>query len=246
MIRQQSTAIVLRRWAYSESSLVIRALTPDHGVLALFAKGFQRPKSGHQGVLDIWCHVEIAYGGADGAELFNLYETRLINRFPGLAASPERLAAAALVAEIAETAAPPGPEAGPVFLYLLHSLEQLQGEVELPHFLCTAVMEGLELLGLGPLLDAPDGQPAWFSPALGGVQSTSGPPPHGSHRRLAPRQLQLLRTLRDDPDGARAARSDELHEALTILEEFLLYHLERQPKALDFLHRRHSLSPRTP
>ena len=111
MNRVKTPAVVLRRWPYSESSLVLRALTPERGVVSLFAKGCERPKSGSMGVLDTWCLVEIEYRALEDVELCNLYESRLLHRFPRLAASADRLAVAGIVAEIAEHAAPPGPSA---------------------------------------------------------------------------------------------------------------------------------------
>ena len=46
MERLRTPAIVLRRWPYSETSLVVRVLTPELGTVGLLAKGAYRLQSG--------------------------------------------------------------------------------------------------------------------------------------------------------------------------------------------------------
>ena len=57
--------MVLRRWPYSETSQVVRMLTPEHGVLPMLAKGVNKLTSGQAGVLDTWALVEADFGGPD-------------------------------------------------------------------------------------------------------------------------------------------------------------------------------------
>ena len=125
MRRRRCPAIVLRRWPYSENSLVVRALTPDVGTISLMAKGVNRLKSGSLGILDTWALVEVEFGGPDGAEMQNLYSCRLLDRMSGLSADQHRLAAAGVLAELAELGSPPGQSSAALFLWLQHNLEQL-------------------------------------------------------------------------------------------------------------------------
>jgi len=256
--RQTSPAVVLRRWPYSETSLALRVLTPGSGVMALLAKGAYKPTSGWMGVLDTWALVELEFGGPDGAELLNLYRARLLDRMSGLSADPDRLAVAGLAAELAELAAPPGPEAAAAFHYLLQALHELAEGAEPAAQLLRSLVRGLDLLGLAPVLDpGAEGDPAdpeassaaaaagapeaprWFSAADGGVIPAGSPRPEQASRRILPAQLALLRALRaDQPLAAEQADSVDREACLTILGDFLHFHLERPPRAWDFLRRR--------
>lgn len=241
MIRRRTEAIVLRRWPYSETSLAVHVLTPAHGVVPLLAKGAQRLASGSLGVLDTWALVDVEYGARDAAEMHTLLRARLSRRFGGLSRDVEHLVAAGVVAELAELAAPPGTDGAAAFGYLLRRLEQLDAGTGVPWFLCGAVLEGLDLLGLRPKLGDPDGPGAgrlWFSPAAGGALPAGAAEPLQRARRLAPATLALLRRLQAAPDETAAppeATAARIQEVLTILGEFMAYHLERTPRAWAFL-----------
>ena len=251
MRRRRCPAIVLRRWPYSENSLVVRALTPDVGTISLMAKGVNRLKSGSLGILDTWALVEVEFGGPDGAEMQNLYSCRLLDRMSGLSADQHRLAAAGVLAELAELGSPPGQSSAALFLWLQHNLEQLADGTRSSSLLLAALLKGLVELGLQPALDIPPGTPSgaqmWFSPASGGLVV----PPDGSRpdlhaRRLSPTTLAVLRQLRDQPQKHTVANLGEVEQCLTILGEFLHYHLERPPKAWHLLHRPAARTTRRP
>ncbi|TAH39229.1 MAG: hypothetical protein EYC70_00125 [Planctomycetota bacterium] len=244
MSRQRTPAVVLRRWPYSESSLAVHLLTPGQGVVSVLAKGVHRPTSGSWGVLDTWALVEAEYGGHESREMLTLYGARLLDRCSGLARDPEHLIAAGLVAELAELAAPPGMSADAAFDYLMRRLRQLDAGVDVPGFLCAALLEGLDLLGLGPLLDAGPGVRAswqWFSPAAGGVLPAGAPRPAEHARRVSTDALEWLARLRaaGPAPGVVAERAPaRVADALTILGEFAAYHLERPPRAWSLLRAR--------
>ncbi len=244
MRRQRSRAVVLRSWPWSETSLVLRVLTPAAGTVGLLARGACRPKSGLLGVLDTWHHVEIEYGGSDKAELRSLWRAELLEAFPGLARDPERLGVAAVAAELAELAAPPGMPAAAACDYLLGVLRDLDRGAAAGPRLGTAILQGLDLLGLAPILEEAPGRPggptAWFSHAAGGLvaegtRASGG----GQGRRLSRPALSWLRRLRaavraEAPPPPPPSRRAHL-EVLTILGEFLAWHLERPPRAWNWL-----------
>jgi len=241
--REQTAALVLRRWPYSETSLALHVLTPTQGVVSLLAKGVHRVTSGSFGVLDTWALVELEFGGPDDAEMLNLYGSRLLDRMSGISTGIERLAAAGVVAEIAELAAPPGHPAKEPFLYLLRRLRELDAGAPPRDFLCSAILEGLDLLGLGPVLEiddeADDGRrTAWFSAAAGGLLAADSARPAGAARRVRTATLEWLRALRADRTALPAADAGIKAAALTILGEFLAYHLERPPRAWTLLRKR--------
>lgn len=224
--------------------MTLRALTPGLGTIGLMAKGVNRLDSGSLGVLDTWALVEIECSGAEHAELRNLWNAKLLDRLAGLDPDPERLAAAAVLAEIAEEAAPAGYPAPAIFLWLTDCLRRLAalspGEDPTPE-LVRALSQGLGLLGLAPLLDEQSGPGSdWFSPAAGGL-TRSAARPRAQSRRPSAAALALLRRLAaaEAPGADLAAGSTgPWDECFTILGDFLHYHLERQPRAWPLLQER--------
>lgn len=247
-----SAALVLRRWPFSETSLILRVLTPDRGVLGLLAKGVHRLNSGSFAVLDTWALVDLVYGGRPDADLLSLWSATLRDRHSGLDLDPERLAAAAMLAEIAEDAAPPGQPSAEVFDWLrqaLHALDRLPPSADPAPILATALMRGLILLGLEPRLDGDPPQPgesAWFAPESGGLHHAAARA-HRHARRLPSRVLAQLRRLAAAARAGAAAPdpvmtvSEPWDESLTILVEFLHYHTERAPRAWPLLQERRRL-----
>lgn len=204
----------------------------------MMAKGVNKLKSGKAGVLDTWAFVEVDFGGADNRDLLQLYGVKLVDRHSGISENPDLLTAAALLAETAELAAPAGLPSPDVFLFLLHSLQELHEGVETAGFLCQRILEILALLGLSPTLENTDASPSatlWFSPANGGLLPSGSPRPSDQAHRLSPAMLLLLRSYRDTPEIARTAPLPEQEDCLTILGEFLCYHLDRPPKAWAIL-----------
>jgi DNA repair protein RecO len=240
--RRQSLAIVLRRWPYSENSLVIHALTPEEGVLSMLAKGVNKLKSGNFGVLDTYALVRVQYGARDGQEMYNLYSTELVDRFAGLSCEVDRLSAAALLAELAELAAPAGSPSQGVFIYLTEALEELAQTVNLAPFLIRKLIQALDLLGLKPdfgSLPGPDqGGSTWFSLAAGGVLEPGTARPDGQSFRLDPSLHQALIQAQTSPQKLEQLNRRQLEDCLTILGEFLGYHLERPPRAWQVLQER--------
>ncbi|MDA0666958.1 MAG: DNA repair protein RecO [Planctomycetota bacterium] len=242
MRRTTSPGIVLRRWPYSENSQVLRVLTPKFGAVSILAKGVNRLKSGQIGIYDTWALVEIKFGGKEGAEMFNLYSGKLLDRMSGLAGGTRRLVAAGILAELAELGSPPGQPSPRLFLWLHRWLEHLAEGAPVDALLCAAVLEGLEELGLQPDLEIPAGTPKgatlWFSPASGGLLvPQDGHRPDQHARRISLEDLALLQRMRATPEIALDADCGNPEHCLTILGEFLHYHLERPPKAWQLLHR---------
>ena len=249
MARHKTAAIVLRKWPYSETSLIVRVLTPNQGTISLVAKGVNKLKSGSLGVLDIWSLVQIEYGGAPDADMQTLFRSELLDRMAGLSANADRLAAAALIGEIAEWGAPAHQASSKIFMYLVETLQALSqsgatsanqdGGTNFE--LLPAIHRGLDLLGLAPTLkhDPPHAanQDIWFHTASGGILPPGSPRPQSKAHCLTPQQWAVF-------CGETVTEVSMRDHALclTIMGEFLAYHLDRQPKSWAALARRHRLA----
>jgi len=231
--------------------MVVRVLTPDFGTVSLLAKGVNRLKSGALGVLDTWAMVQIEFGGPVGAEMQNLYHCNLLDRMSGLSSDQHRLTVAAILAELAELGSPPGQPSAQLFLWLQHNLEQLANGAPSSSLLVGALLKVLSEIGLRPFLDLPPGldrsATLWFSPSSGGVVvPADGRRPDVHARPITSATLALLRELHQHPEKHVHANCGEVQQCLTILGEFLHYHLERPPKAWHLLHRHAASTPPRP
>ena len=245
MNRIHSPALVLRRWPFSEHSLIAHVLTPGHGTLSLMAKGAFRLKSGFAGVLDTWSLVEIEVGPAAKDGLHQLYQAKLLDRMSGLSNHSHHLVVAGILAELAELGAPAGQPSARLFLWLQQWLQRLSEGWPADPSLVAALLDGLDALGLGPRLAAPEEQSgrSWFSPALGGA--IRGPRPEDHVRPYPPAVQEQLELLSKAPQKAQGLNNGEVLDSRTILGEFLHYHLERPPKAWALLHGQHTRRPRS-
>jgi len=230
-LKINSPAIILRRWPYSESSMVLHALTPNLGTISILAKGAHKLTSGHMGVLDTWALVDLEASRRPKVELFQLHKAKLIDRMPHLSQAISLLDLAGLFGELAELAAPPEQASEEVFLWLQRSLYDLKDE-KYPHWytLC-AILEVLELLGLSPTIpDEPIAQ-YWFSPADGGFITNNDKGGPDSMAKLA--SPEAIMTFKRAKNKEAITKSDlgNLAICTTMLGDFLHYHLERLPKA---------------
>ncbi len=239
MNRLRVQAVVLRRWPYSESSLALRVLTAESGVVALLAKGTYRPTSASFAVLDTWALIEMEYGMPREASMGNLYRAQLLDRFDGLSLSPDRLAVAGLLGELAEIAAPDGTPSSEVFAWLTRSLQELSEGVDFTAWLPPTLMQALQLLGLTPRLETetPTSETVWFDFSSGGVLEAGSPRPESQSRRISGAMRDRLLAA-GEQRPVPCGNPEEVQETLTILGDFLSFHLERPPRAWETVRRR--------
>lgn len=123
--RARERMLVLRRFPYGESSLVLHVLGEQHGRQALLAKGAYRPSSGYFAVFDLFDTLRVTCGAARGDGLALVTAAEVLVRRPALARDLERYRAASALLELAHLAGREGaPEPG-LFPWLEGGLELL-------------------------------------------------------------------------------------------------------------------------
>lgn len=103
---EQTGAILIRRHAWSDTSLVLTWSTAAHGKVRTMAKGARRAGSPFTGRLDLFHRVEIGYQPARRGDLHTLREVRLVDPFQSTAAS--NLFLAGYFAELVDRTTEPG------------------------------------------------------------------------------------------------------------------------------------------
>lgn len=235
-------ATILQAFAYSETSRILRLLTPAHGVQSVIAKGARRPKSRFGGILEPFTDGVASFYHRDNRDLHNLSEFDLGRPRQPLGRDLIRFGAASLLAEIVLRTASeqPAPE---VFSHMRASLTALEtappATVEPVALACAWSL--IATLGFGPALDrcvgcGGDLEPRadlFFDYTAGGMHCGRCGAVAGAGRVLpAAARSDVLMFLAGD-----AAPMDRTAAHWQLIGRFLAYHLvdASSLRSLDFL-----------
>ncbi len=128
MIKTQ--AIVLHRFAYSDSSFIVKALTEECGVVSFIIKGAKRKESPFKGALDPLALSEVVFRQNPAKELQFIKEASIIDWHGELRNSLLNLAVAQVMAEIVLRYAPPATPIPDEFVLLHNALADLDAPTE--------------------------------------------------------------------------------------------------------------------
>lgn len=246
-MRLSDEALLLRRYPYGESSLVVHVLTPRHGRVHLMAKGAYRAKSGYCGVLDWFDTLRVEWTQRPGVDLFALSGADVLVR-RALTTDLAHYRAAHYVTELAGLAARSGARESGLYETVRETLDQLVDGEAGPEQLVRFNLRFLRILGLEPALETcascggpaptvdPDGARAAFSAGAGGrlclrcarEAKASGKRVGTLPNRALEAAAVLLRTGEVPAELGRAGRA----ELQDFVERFLEYHLETRPRSL--------------
>ncbi len=247
----RDSALVLRRFRYGESSLVVHLLTSAHGRVSLLAKGAYRPKSAYCGVLDLFDTLDLTWRARRGADLGLLAAGAIESRRRRVSSNLERYRAGLAMLELAGLGAREQHEERDLFALTEAGLDALHA-AEVEPELCCAVFDlrFLRLQGVAPALrrcamcgtDLPSGAGSVpFSIALGGrlceacarearSDDARGAEAVGSESFAT---LRLAQSLLDTPfDHVARIRLDSgrTRSLRAFVRRFLEYHLETRPR----------------
>ena len=121
----KTRAIVLHRFAYSDSSFIVKALTEECGVVSFIVKGGKRKESPFKGALDPLALSEVVFRQNPSTELQFIKEASVIDWHASLRQSLLNLAEAQVMAEMVLRYAPPGAPLVEEFTLLDESLKAL-------------------------------------------------------------------------------------------------------------------------
>lgn len=104
----KTRCIALHRFAYSDSSFIVKALTEECGIVSFIIKGGKRKESPFKGALDPLTLSEVVFRQNPSAELQFVKEATIVNWHADLRAGLMNLAIAQLMAEVVLRYAPQG------------------------------------------------------------------------------------------------------------------------------------------
>ena len=152
---EKSHVLILNKVNYSDTSLIIVALSPEEGILRLMGKGFRKPPtrsfSGREPI-ETFSEMEFSYFRSTG-ELHHLRECNVINPHWAIREKYENLLAASFAAGLALDFSSVGGDGEYKMLHeLFHSIGKNDSS------LCLKVMRyWIRLLSLGGFLPSFDG-----------------------------------------------------------------------------------------
>ncbi len=152
MVRRSDDALILRRFRFGESSLIVHVATAEHGRLHLLAKGAYRPTARFYAALDLFDTLHLDWQESPGRDLSNLHAATIVTRRHRIAFDLERYRAALTVLELVDLVLQSGSNNAELFSLSRSALDQLASAVEPAQVLIEFELAFLQNLGLGPAL----------------------------------------------------------------------------------------------
>ena len=242
----EDVALVVRRFRYGETSLVVQLLTRRHGKVGVLAKGAYRPTSGYCGVLDYFDTLQVGWRTAPRAELGTLVSASIGTRRKTLSLDLDRYRCALSALELAGLVARDGDADPALFDLTAEALDELARARAAPELVLVAFdLRFLRAVGLEPALERcaacggalAAGASVPFSASSGGALcGRCARAAADAGRRVASLPLHTLRIARSLMDAPAAALSRIRLEPGPFLgvrdfvQGFLEYHLETRPR----------------
>jgi DNA repair protein RecO (recombination protein O) len=249
----RTEGIVLRRTDFGEADRLLTVLTPERGKLRLVAKGARKPSSRKSGHVELFAHSQMLV--AVGRDLDIVTQAETIEPFVGLRRDLLRTTYAYYLAELVDAFLAEHDENRPMFELLRDSLGRLsaegsgEGELEAALGLVARYFELrlLSLAGYQPQLFScvRCGKPLepevnYMSAADGGVLCRDDGYDRVGTLELSVNALKVLRFLQTrDWATCRLLRlsTASRQEVERVMIDYITYHLERQVKSVEFMHR---------
>jgi len=204
---QSATGLILRTLPLTETSLIVRWLTPDFGRIATVAKGARRRQSPFLGKLDLFYVADFSFSRSRSSDLHMLREVGLRELHTALRehlASLRQATYAAALVEQATEAETPLPAVYDLMVGLLKHLCQARVG---PQTVFAFELKLLRELGL---------EPDWEKTRLS----------------AGAKKISQILTNRDWPAASRLRLSKvQTAELREFLHVFLIFHLDRLPKS---------------
>lgn len=126
----KSRAIVLHRYAYSDSSWIVKALTEECGIVSFIVKGGKRKESPFKGALDPLALSEVVFRENPNAELLFVKEATLLDWHKNMRDDLLKTAKAQVMTEIVLRYAPAGVPLEGEFSLLENALAALDAPAD--------------------------------------------------------------------------------------------------------------------
>jgi DNA repair protein RecO (recombination protein O) len=241
----RTEGLILHRADFGEADRLLTVYTPAYGLLRLLAKGARKPTSRKAGHVEPFTCVSLLVARGRNLDIVSQVET--LEPFRRLRENLELASLSYYIAELITGFTEEGDSHPPLFDLTEATLSRLCEASDPALALRFFELRALGLLGYQPQLflcitcQAPlEPVTNYFHPAAGGVVC----PCHGAGLPdavpLALPTFKVLRYMQTHPwdqVGALRIRSETHLDLESVLQSFIVYHLERRLRSVDFIHR---------
>ena len=244
-----TSAILLRRLDYGDFDVIITFFTLDRGKLSVIAKSAKKSTKRFAGILELFSELQILAGGGRGRGLPVLQEAVLKQPFSAIRADYKKTAYASYWSELIYNWSEENFKQDALYYLFEHVLYELDTGKTTPQALNVLFqMRFLNLSGHRPNLthcrvcklelDGIIDEDITVDLQKGGIICGRCSTGTASHKVLAKGTIKQLQWVQSG-QLAKAARikfsRSALEESTNFLEEFVCYHLGKQPRSLKFL-----------
>ncbi|MDD8014544.1 MAG: DNA repair protein RecO [Acidobacteriota bacterium] len=237
----QSEAIVLRSYHFGEQDKIVVFFTREKGVLRGVAKGARKFGNRFGSSLEPLSHVRIFYYEKERKDLVTISSADLLESFFEIQKDLETCFSLSYFAELIEAFSPSRAREDPLFRLLLTILRCLKDKGDVNFLSLYFESWFLKINGLLPDLTrcrkcrAALSGSGWLSIKKDGAYCDGCAP---LKKEAVPADVGLfLEWAKKNPPTSREApfSRSQLENARRALQGMIIYHLEREPKALRFL-----------
>ncbi len=245
-------AIVLKRTDYGEADRLLTLFTPDRGKMRALAKGARKPSSRKSGHVELFTHSALQLAKGKSHDVVTQADT--IDAFVPMRDNLERVGYAYYLAELVDRFSEEGTENRALYDLLLNTLSWLGEESNNPDLLARFFeLRLLQYIGYRPQLftcincgKMIEPTENYFSAEAGGVLDPDCVQTQREHiagrahgtQAISLNALKVLRYLQTRGwETVRKLRltSAILSEVEELMQRYIVYHLERNLKSVDFL-----------
>ena len=244
-----TSAIILRRIDFGDYDVIVTILTLSQGKISMIAKYAKKSVKRFSGILELFSVIQVQGHKARGKGLYVLQEATLQNPFPKIRADINKTAYASYWSELINAWLEEGVQQVQLYYLLHHVLVELELD-RIPEDVLSVLFQIklMSLTGLNPNLNHCSicriktenikKNRIFFDLVKGGLVCDKCA--SGSFKRILLSKgtiKQLLWLAGKDLAKAKRLRfsSWTLKEGLSFLEAFVPYHLEKEPRSLQFL-----------
>lgn len=237
-------AIILRKYPFRETSLLLILYTKEYGKIKGIIKGIRGPRGQFGSFPEIFTLNKVVFYESKRREFFYVTECSLIDLFQNIRLDLERTGYATYLVELTDAASPFNDKNEELFDLLLNSLRLLCSSGSAKRITRIFEIKLLLILGLTPALDScmqcgrGAERGAKFSFRLGGLLCQSCHSFDKAATDISPGTVNFISHIEKTPHERtpRIKVSKKVGQELEyILRRFLDMHIDKKLKTLEFL-----------
>ncbi|MFH1594081.1 MAG: DNA repair protein RecO [Candidatus Omnitrophota bacterium] len=245
MAIQKCLAFVLKREEVRETSILLTVYTEEFGKLKLISKGVRSPEQRFISPYEIYSLIEIVFYERKKRGYFLLSQCELIDFFPGIRESLERISYATYFIELLNGVSSLGDKNTKLFDLLSNSLQFLSSKASPKRVARIFEIKLLSVLGLMPRIktcvncdEKPQSGIERFSLAMGGILCSKCFNADTKARPMLRGTVNFITHIENLPfekvKHIKVATRVGI-EVEDVLKNFIYYHLDIRPKSRMFI-----------